>query len=206
MSHALLLVALEGVQNNEKVVEEAVASQMEPFNENEEMFRTGSRWDWYQIGGRYKERLLGKDVARKGDLSIEALKQDRRRRFTETYKEAEKEKSFSKLLYGVDPSKTTLEEWLNKNVDSSSPLTAYAFLRSRHWNEGERLGWFGCSTATECELAGANTKKCVTKDPRSEARIVTWNESEEEWDRQFYHRFIENLPDESLLVVVDYHV
>jgi len=212
MSHATVIVALTGVDpTNEQAVEAAVQFQLEPFDENGEWFRDGSRWDWYQIGGRYDGRLLGRNIAQRSELTKEKLADSRAARFGEIWHAAEKELQenpdgkFVKSTYDVDPRETSLEDF--KKQGRQGVLTAYAFLRNRHWNEAERMGWFGCSAKTECEIAGADTKdkKCVTKGENG-ARVVTWNVSEEAWDSKFYQRFVEPLPPDAVLVVVDYHV
>lgn len=84
--------------------------------------------------------------------------------------------------------------------------STFAFLKDRKWNEHERMGWFGSAAATECERAGqAKTHVCLHRDPESGAQIVSWNGAEN-WDEKFFERFIAPLPDDTILVVVDYHV
>lgn len=60
MSHASVLVALSP-EDVTLGIEQAIAFQMEPFDENGEWFKDGSRWDWYTVGGRYTGRLSGYD-------------------------------------------------------------------------------------------------------------------------------------------------
>lgn len=60
MSHASVLIALS--PEDAKVgLEQAIEFQMEPFNEDGDWFKDGSRWDWYVVGGRYTGRLSGYD-------------------------------------------------------------------------------------------------------------------------------------------------
>jgi hypothetical protein len=56
MSHFLTIVLLEPEHGD---TEDAVARLMEPYSENGEWFREDSRWDWYQIGGRWTGWLDG---------------------------------------------------------------------------------------------------------------------------------------------------
>jgi hypothetical protein len=80
------------------------------------------------------------------------------------------------------------------------------------WNEQERLGWFGGAAKTECEIKAESEGKewvgrCVHE--QDGAKVVSWTgpgDSEERWGRMFWPRFLEKLPDDTLLVVVDYHV
>lgn len=55
MSHASIIVALspDDLAAVGGDVKKAVAHQMEPFDENGEWFKDGTRWDWWTIGGRY---------------------------------------------------------------------------------------------------------------------------------------------------------
>jgi hypothetical protein len=78
MSHAIVLVALDDIDpavnldKNEHihgVIEDHVEEQMAPFDENNEMFRDGSRWNWWVIGGRWDGVLMGKNIVRRKDLS-----------------------------------------------------------------------------------------------------------------------------------------
>ena len=50
MSHFATLVLVDGGTED---VEGRVAELLAPYDENDECFREGSRWDWYQIGGRW---------------------------------------------------------------------------------------------------------------------------------------------------------
>lgn len=62
MSHAVVVVAVDGVVAREDVAA-AIETQMKPFDESGEMFQDGSRWDWYQIGGRWSYSLVAKEGA-----------------------------------------------------------------------------------------------------------------------------------------------
>ena len=74
------------------------------------------------------------------------------------------------------------------------------------------MGWFGSSAATECELKNDNGKlaagKCIFKHEWAgkTVHIISWQEQYEQWAASFYKRFIERLPADEWLVVVDYHV
>jgi hypothetical protein len=95
---------------------------------------------------------------------------------------------------------------------STSDVSAYAFLRDRHWHEGQRMGWFGMSAKTECEIANPNgsveemVRRCKYRDDKTGAVVVYWNEPWEVWKEEFRKRFVEPLPDDAVLAVVDYHV
>jgi|SRR5215475_2449507 len=188
MSHASLLVALEKTRVDEIGLEEALQEQMAPFDENEECFRDGSRWDWYQIGGRFTGMLDNYDPE----------------------KDPQNMESDGRVKW---PTK-----WAQHKGDIGQPDTlnaeykgSYAFLRNRHWHEAERLGWFGGSAKTECEIFHPDDPdkvfgKCLHKDEKTGARVICWNEPWELWQVNFRKRFIEPLPADTVLVNVDYHV
>jgi hypothetical protein len=212
MSHAVILVAVECAEDE---VEEAVAEQMEPFDENGKWFRNGSRWDWYQIGGRWSGYFAGEDIVRVGDIGQERFEAAKRRKARETYEAAVKEQAEMssetlRLIYGFDPGIVSKEAFVESKMKCGWFPTAHAFLANRRWNEGGRMGWFGCNTATECEVKGKGKNKvrrCLTiADRKSGARVITWNEDGETWNSKFYKRFISKLGPKTFLVAVDYHV
>ena len=53
MTHFPVIVMVPGDAD----VDAAVAKQLQPFDENGEWGRDGSRWDWWQIGGRFSGLL-----------------------------------------------------------------------------------------------------------------------------------------------------
>lgn len=200
MSHSAVLVAIEPTDD----IDAAVTYQMAPFDENGEMFGDGTRWDWWQIGGRYSGRLHGKDVIARGDIDLTRMRADQVARFTNAYKEmlSTTDCRDKKFIFGVDETET-LEQYLARKIECDFPWF-YGFLRNRIWQDKERLGWFAMATATECEIGGKEAHIC-THDNTDGSRIVSWGSSSS-WDKMFYTRFVEPLSPETLLVCVDYHV
>lgn len=199
MSHAALLVALDNAFPD---LESAIAFQMAPFDEGDAgWFADGSRWDWWQIGGRYAGRLSDETVIRRGDLDLTVLAERERTRLTASYQHGmESDPKMRGFLYDILDGET-LDAFLERRC-SGFP-GHYAFLRNRCWHEHERMGWFAVATATECERAGNETHICLHE--QDGAKIVSWN-GVETWGKTFYPRFVEPLPPETLLVTVDYHV
>lgn len=71
MSHATVLVSVEGTETYRPgLISKLVDEQMAPFDENDCMFRDGSRWDWYEIGGRWNGLLCPKNI-----IQVRALKE-----------------------------------------------------------------------------------------------------------------------------------
>lgn len=74
MSHACVLVAVDVVDPSDRLeVEAAVAFQMQPYDENGEWFADGSRWDWYQIGGRFTG-IIKDDIVQLKNVKRENIK------------------------------------------------------------------------------------------------------------------------------------
>lgn len=200
MSHALALVA---VKMNGKTIEDAVLEQMSPFDESGEWFKSGSRWDWWQIGGRFSGRFGGPLYVTRSEITFESLNEIARRRLEQRWDEFErsdagKSSGLRELLIG--PGKTK-QEFVERGI----PWSAWAFVSNRRWNERERMGWFGGSTPTECERTGKeHVKRCRSKV--GDAEVLTWNDDEETWKKKFWSRFIEPLEPDTTLVLVDYHV
>jgi hypothetical protein len=156
MSHASLIVALspEQLQEAGGDLEKAVEYQMQPFYENSEFFADGSRWDWWVIGGRFSGKLQGKDYCLRSELDTDLLRKLARERAADIWRDfqADARKSdpfIREEIYGL--SETDTLETLTARMEST-PLSAYTFLRNRRWCEGQRMGWFGGSARTECEV------------------------------------------------------
>lgn len=224
MSHATVLVAVDVVNPTDREeIEAAVHFQMEPYDENGTWFRDGSRWDWYVIGGRATGFLTGYDPT-KDPRNIQTcwlcagsgIRPGGLQQFGQEWFDA---CHGCNGCNGAGKSVTWPTQFAPYDGDilqvkhfrpDSSFRPAYAFLRERHWHEGERLGWFGGSAKTECELKQGDdpevlTRRCLTIGDEN-ARIVTWMEPYEIWQKSFLERFIAPLPPETVLVVVDYHV
>jgi len=220
MSHAVVLVAVDAVNPDDRTeIEAAVQFQMEPYCEGDEWFKDGSRWDWYVIGGRFTGWLSDynpRDDPRNwepcGICNGTGLRPNGLQDFGQEWVVANngcngcqgKKRSVKFILEDFDGDVIQVKKF------STLKGAPAAFLRNRHWHEGERLGWFGCTTATECETKHADdpdvlTRRCHTIGTEG-AHIVTWNEPYEIWSDQYRKRFIEPLNPETVLVVVDYHV
>lgn len=204
MSHAIVLVAVES-DKHRKRIEAAVAHEMEPFDENGEWFKNGSRWDWYQIGGRYSGRLMGQSCVRKGDLNLEAFanwrEAEARKIFASCLADDSVPKELRPLIFGIESDQTE-----DSYAQARRAVSFPAFLRARTWHENERMGWFGRKIKNECQLGRTEVLKgkCLVQDKKTGAKIVGWNDPQ--WAEKFWQRFIEPLNPETWLIVVDYHV
>lgn len=214
MSHAAIIVALDRKvitpKSSKAKVNAAIGHEMHPFDEAGDFFKDGTRWDWWVIGGRYTGRFAPHpDYVRKGDLDLDRMEQARIKEITKQWAEIKKEKDRGNPFYTKIPD--TLEEWIGKRAGKPS---AYAFLVNRHWHENERMGWFGMSHTTECEVASPHNAttteevkgKCVVKDKKTGAQIINWAVDDANWTAKYWDRFIAPLHDDTILAVVDFHV
>ena len=203
MSHSSVLVAVDPTDN----VQKAVEFQMAPFDENlaGEWFGDGSRWDWWQIGGRYEARLLGKDIIRRADVDLNQMRLDEIERYTTHWHKSQRYagEAHYEFITGIEPG-VSVEDYVQSKVKTGFPWFG-AFLKDRTWHEHERLGWFGGSVKTECEIRGAETHVCLFENKNLGSKIYSW-QGNESWDDIFFKRFVEGLAPETLLVCVDYHV
>lgn len=212
MSHAFMIVAVDGTIEERDKIREAVAHEMEPFDENNEWFRNGSRWDYWQIGGRYSGRIGGHDIVRRGNVNPHGIRQSQKTRYKSLYRQARAENKPAdtiEFIYGLEPDEP-LESYLDRMVVG---LHAWGFLKDRTWHEKRRMGWFGVSYATECEIeSGERPNICVYRHDDTDAEIISWEvdpedeEAERAWSEKYWDRFIGELPPETWLVAVDYHV
>ena len=202
MTHFRVIVAIGPKGDVEKLVSE----QLDPYDENGEWFADGSRWDWWVIGGRFSNMLLGRDIIQVKqvfDLEKE-MREESVCRARERWHQAQGEDEvICSLVYGIDK-ETSLRELLEKAEKAWFPVGK--FVHKHHWHEADRAGWWGGTTATECEVRGKETQRCRWKDQKTEALITVWNESDEDWGTKFVDRFLRPLPPETRLVMVDCHV
>lgn len=215
MSHASVIIALEGYKPGTDL-DDLVHHEMKPFDENDEWFREGSRWDWYQIGGRYSGKFAGQNYILRSQLSSSAIREyqaNEARKWWRKFQQAQEHQPMSPdhatLIYGVKADDTE-ESYVRSHA--TGRVSAYAFLKDRKWHERGRLGWWGSTTSGEkdAELTATETVPLVTsfKMPDdSEASIIGYvSDTEEQWAEKYYERFIEPLAADTMLVCVDYHV
>lgn len=213
MSHASVIVALDynGKHISDISIEqinESVAFQMMPFDENGDWFADGSRWDWYQIGGRYSGKFFGRDIIRREELTddkmLEYNLQLANKLWNDYQNEKRKDDSFIRgYVYGLKDNDNL--ETIRKRY-SKLKINAYAFLQNRRWYENGRLGWFGGNAKTECELNYGHTGTCLHKNEELDARIISYNYDVDGWRQHYFDKFLKDLKPDTILVNVDYHV
>jgi len=200
MSHAAIIVALDEPGD----IEAQITEQMAPFDESGEWFKKGTRWDWWTIGGRFAHLLCGKSQCLRNELNEAEMAAWNRSEAQEAWEsfQAETHKGM-RAFYNFAPDET-LESLIAKRQNRR--ISAYAFLWKKRWHENQRMGFFGCATASECKIEGRDKGKCIVGRISKPPCIIGFNEPDERWRDHYWSRFIENLPAETTLVVVDFHV
>ena len=168
-----------------------------------------SKWDWYQLGGRWYGLLKLKkgktgtsgelglmdscfndddehtDQAKKGDIDFTPTKEiiKNLKRKWELIMEGKKPKNKEEkeILTWAYKKEYYLKEYDSKEdyIKRESEFGTFAVLKDGVWYEKGSMGWFGCSSATH-------------------------NDSKK-WDKSFFEKWIKNLSDETLLSVYDCH-
>ena len=187
------------------------------------------KWDWWVLGGRWRgffwvkpgataalgalssyERVYGEhsqpsvasDQARKGDIDWEAMRQDAAVEARKSYLDFTREGAGHAFLYGVrmrpevqarldalprEEARATYQDLTLADFETEEEYVArlvrrngitFAVVKDGEWYERGEMGWWGA---------------------------VSVEVDEEEWDTQF-RRMIDELPDDTLLSVVDCHV
>lgn len=204
MSHAAVLVAVEGERSQ---ISDLVDHEMAPFDENNECFRDGSRWDWFVIGGRWDGYLCKSNKIQVKKLDLDTLKAEFVESANKSWDKAQKEQDpmLRSLQYGVKEGMTK-EQYVAAQCPASGFPSFYAFLHKRSWHERARMGWWGSTIKTECEIAHPQHKgKCVHSNKEMGAKIISWND-DPAWTEKFYDRFVRPLSPDTWLVTVDFHV
>ncbi len=163
------------------------------------------KWDWYSVGGRWSgwfvlkdgaKGILGRpgifgreeknetpnraDQAKKGDIDWEAMVKDRVEEAKQTWNEivVENKKNMTPEIISFIYGINS-EDTLESYIKRREKFpTTFAVLKDGKWYEKGEMGWWG----------------------------ITTNEMpQDQWDEEF-KKLIEDLPDDTLLTVVDCHI
>lgn len=171
-------------------------------------YNPNSKWDWYQVGGRWSGMLKVKkgktgemgekswcnedeeidedccDQVKKGyiDFSPDKKKLKESSRFWELVVEEKPLKKGEEKPFSMYKKEYYTERYKDKKTYAriNSEFGTFAVLKDGEWFEKGEMGWFGCSSETNKEAI--------------------------KWDNSFFDKFIKDLSDETLLTVVDCHI
>ena len=158
-----------------------------------------SKWDWYQIGGRWSgffkikdnpkypdDIIIGApgvfgnkpitgyaDSIRLCDIDFEGMKKDKIERAEKNWEAAQNETDKSSLhwKYGIEK-----DEAKEEFIENSAKFTTYALIKDSEWYAKGEMGWWAVSS----------------------------NE-DENWAEEF-DKMIKSLPEDTLLTMVDCHI
>jgi len=148
-----------------------------------------SKWDWYELGGRWGGFFTLKDgttsdQALKSEIDFQRMLVKQREKAEKLWEEteeliAESEKTGKKIdwelsfQYGRDPNDTR-----DSYIEDSLGLHVFAVLKDGQWYEKGKMGWW-----------------CITSDDKDE----------DAWDRELT-KLIETTPDDTLFSLYDCHI
>lgn len=159
------------------VIGNDIEEKLAPYEEKTN--NPNSKWDWYQIGGRWPGMLKLKngyvDQARFGDIDWIAMKKERIRDKHNQWNEhlAGRNRLWANNMlsqYG------TMENYINTN----NHLTYAIITDDSQWHAPGEMGWFGCSSESDKES--------------------------QKWSDEYYDRFLTNLSPDTLITIVDCHI
>lgn len=148
-----------------------------------------SKWDWYNIGGRWSNMLKTKSgkmvnscLVKNLDLSVDENKYNNHIRFWELVVEEQPLKEGEEKPFNWYKKECYIERYGTKEnyARINSQFSTYAVLTpDGEWYEPGRMGWWG--------ISHANT------------------DSEKEWDEN-YHKFLEEADPNWTITIVDCHI
>lgn len=205
------LAAADGSPDDEvwKLVEEENKGSLDAEGNRLSTYNPDSKWDWYEIGGRYSGqlRIKGKgrhadcDAARAKDIdwdsmmSLTAAQERKARHFWRCYVEGRLPKAVREA--GEDAAANYLREefgfifyrpeWYKGRYGNAdgyvrhlSLWAPYAVVDADGWHSVGEMGWFGISNEAE----GA----------------------EKDWEEEFRSKFVDALGPEDYVAIVDCHI
>jgi hypothetical protein len=157
-----------------------------------------SKWDWWVMGGRWsgmfkmkkgKKGVIGEpgvgnntpifdcDQAKKGDIDFKAMENDPGE--IERLKKNWEEVISGKSFYKPEYYKIRYGD-LDNYLCIERKFATHSVLKKGEWFENGTMGWFGTTGAT--------------------------SEEENKWTLEFNDRFIKDLPEDTMLTIVDCHI
>lgn len=163
-------------------------------------YNPDSKWDWYEIGGRWPSQLRLKDGTTADSAPAGLIDWDKMFS-TNPAKEAERAEFWDEYVLGKTPEGIDGEKYLQAKypyefyrpeyylefyktkeeyVRRMGLWSTYAAVDDKGWHEPGAMGWWGCSGETP--------------------------ESKKDWEDNFRSRFIDTLDPEDEVAIVDCHI
>lgn len=161
-------------------------------------YNPDAHWDWYTLGGRWSGKFIlkngtdgmrghpgvfgnpnpvGIDAAYAEDVDWEVMEKHSIEQAEKSWKDAEgKTDEVREWEYGIHKMETKSEFMSSRRAK----FATFAVLDGDGWHEHAEMGWFGL----------AHDEK----------------ESEDDWNTKFFERFLKDLPEDTVLAIVDCHI
>lgn len=172
----------------------------EEFDEDGNLLTTyneDSKWDWYQVGGRWSDELILKDGTRVNSAKVKDLdwaamnkldpdQEQYIRDLWRIYVEKKATKKETEEFLEEHPQWYKEEYYKDRygsvedHIKEAALYSTFAVVDEDGWHEQGEMGWFGMSSETP--------------------------EEAKDWTKNFGRRFIENLDPEDVVTMVDCHI
>lgn len=145
-------------------------------------YNPNSKWDWYQIGGRFKN---DEDFIQIKNFKLyDEMNEETKKKYYQVWnnflngiknpEELEKE-IFGNFRLWKDAYYInrygTCENWI-KQENSNLP---YAFVDKNNWYEPGKMGWFGCDDATKESIKDYTAfAEAYFTDPANQEKYIVW--------------------------------
>ena len=190
-----------------------------PNGEVYSTYNPDSKWDWYEIGGRYAGQIVVKDGVEieVPNFSWGWREEDKEKVISEGYKTDSayvKDIDFAKMHRTEEDYKNALRYW-ELIVEGAKP-------KNKKEEEQVKWNWYKPEYYTERYKDKETYAKCnssfsmwaVVKDGvwYEKGQMGWWAMSDEthdeavDWEMNFHDRFIKDLPEDTLITVVDCHI
>jgi|694.fasta_scaffold00015_55 hypothetical protein len=209
--------------NDEEIYQQAIKYYEEeylgPDGEVYSTYNPDSKWDWYEVGGRYAGRIAVKDGVEidEPNFSWGWQEEDKEKVIAEGYK------TDSAYVGDIDFSKMhRTEEDYNEALRYWELIVEGAKPKNEDETNQVKWNWYKPEYYTERYKDKETYAKCnssfsmwaVVKDGvwYEKGQMGWWamsNETHDEaldWEMNFYDRFIKDLPEDTLITVVDCHI
>lgn len=153
-------------------------------------YNPNSKWDWYEVGGRWSYILKRKDghfvnecLVSELDLTPDQEAYNNAIRFWEIIIEGQPLKYGEEMPFTIYRKEYYLDRYKNKETYAKvcSNVTTFAVITpDGKWYEKGEMGWFGCSSETHDESL--------------------------DWDLHYQERFIDNVDQNLTITIVDCHI